>query len=223
MAKRDNVVKNTSTVINQTGEVLLQKNETIVPVGNEPLYFKVYIDLVNDLSNLINLSNSDKAVFLSLAKNMSFNNTVVLLKPIKQMIMKETCITSMNTINKAIDNLYKKKFIFREARSVYTVNPALVGKGKWEDNKALRLTIEYSDKGRKIEVAKISPTQLKLTENYYQRTIFDQMDDDAKLIEKTGLEEDVNVIEDNFNNEDTNEPHQQLDMIEKIDKQKNHG
>ena len=174
---KENVVKNSEMVINEDGEVLFHEMRTNVPVGNEPPYFKVYIDLIDDLSNLVKLNQSEKAVFLSLAKNMSFNNTVVLLKPIKELIMRETGINSMNTINKAIDNLYKKNFLFRQARSVYLVNPNLVGKGKWEDNKALRLVIEYSQCGRDMEVVKISPNMLQLKEKYRQKNIFEEIEE----------------------------------------------
>jgi len=180
---RENVTKNSEIVINEDGEVLFHEMRTNVPVGNEPPYFKIYTDLIDDLSNLVKLNQSEKAVFLSLAKNMSFNNTVVLLKPIKELIMKETCINSMNTINKAIDNLYKKKFLYRQARSVYLVNPNLVGKGKWEDNKALRLVIEYSENGRDMEVVKISPNMLQLKEKYRQKDIFEEIEEQkAKLL-----------------------------------------
>ena len=177
---KEKVIKNNEMVVSQEGELLYQENITNVPVGNEPQYFKVYTDLIDDLSNLVRLNSSEKAVFLSLAKNMSFNNTVVLLKPIKSMIMQETGIGSINTINKAIDNLYKKKFLFRQARSVYTVNPSLVGKGKWEDNKALRLTIEYSQEGREIEVVKVSPHMLQLKEKYHQKTLFEAIEEEEQ-------------------------------------------
>jgi hypothetical protein len=177
---KENVIKNNEMVINTDGELLYQERTTNFPVGNEPPYFKVYTDLIDDLSNLVRLNQSEKAIFLSLAKNMSFNNTVVLLKPIKEIIMRETGISSINTINKGIDNLFKRGFLIRQARSVYLVNPNLVGKGKWEDNKALRLTIEYSESGRDIEVVKISPNMLQLKERYHQKTIFEAIEEANK-------------------------------------------
>lgn len=180
--KKELILQSTDTVTNIDGELLSQENTQNVIIGNEPPYFKVYTDLIDDLSNLCKLNASEKAVFLSLAKNMSFNNTVVLLKPIKQIIMKETGVNSLNTINKAIDKLYKNKFILREARSVYVVNPNLVGKGKWEDNKALRLTIEYSEHGRDFEVKKINSNMLQIRHKYdnsriLEPTIFDAIEE----------------------------------------------
>lgn len=171
-ANNDLVIQNTDSIIdNGTGQLLYTETTTNVILGNEPPYFKVYTDLVNDLSNLCNLNHSEKAVFLSLAKNMSFSNTVILLKPVKELIMQETGIKSLNTLNKAIDILYKKKFIIRKARSFYIVNPNLIGKGKWEDNKSLRLIIEYSENGKQIEVRKINSNMLQINHKHEQKEL----------------------------------------------------
>lgn len=161
----ENVIKDSESVINATtGEIIDRNQTTNISVGNEPQYFKIYTDAIGDISNLCNLRDYEKNIFIGLAKNMSFTNTVILVKPIKRLLMKETGITSLNTLNKGITNLHKKGFLIREERGVYKVNPMLAGKGKWENIKALRMTIEYSSEGRSVEIAKITKGSIQLKE-----------------------------------------------------------
>ena len=50
MAKKDNITQEKEqTIIYETGEIIQQKTTQIIPVGNEPNYYKVYLQ---DLANL---------------------------------------------------------------------------------------------------------------------------------------------------------------------------
>ena len=153
MDKKELVIENNNNVIDSTtGEILsIEKIKTVI-VGKEPSFYKVYVE---DLGNLIGLNNAQKAVFECLASNMTFQNIVVLIKPIKKIIAQVTGY-SPNTITKVIDQLYKKGMIIREDTSVYRINPKYVAKGKWEDIKALRLVIDYTEQGREIQVEKVN-------------------------------------------------------------------
>lgn len=165
MSKKNNVIENTNTYLDDsTGEIVCSNKVTSVLVGQEPEYYKVYVNAVTDIANMCDLSDSDRKVFLSLARNMSFKNVVILMKPIKEMIMEETGIKSMNTINKSIDNLYKANFLLRQSRGFYIVNPNIAGKGKWEDIKALRLIIEYDKNGKRIKLNKINSNFIEIEE-----------------------------------------------------------
>lgn len=149
--KMGNIEKTTEiTIDSETGEVI--EGETIerIPIGREPTYFKVYID---DLSKLMGLNDNENLFFYSLARNMSFNNSVVLVKRNKEHIVKETKL-SMKTIEKYIKRFVDKKILIREDRACYIVNPAYCAKGEWADIKSLRIEISYSSMGRQVRVVK---------------------------------------------------------------------
>lgn len=144
-------------IVNQvdldTGEYIEQIRRETTPVGKEPNYYKVYIQ---DLANLQGLNPTETEVFQVLSANMTFDNLIVLIKPIKQKLV-ELIGKEYETIKKAIEGLTKKKILIRADRSVYRVNPKYAAKGKWEDIKALRLVIEYSENGREIKLENVNP------------------------------------------------------------------
>lgn len=145
----------------ETGEVLQQDRKESLAVGKEPNYYKVYI---NDLANLQGLNPTEKMVFEILSANMTFDNLIVLIKPIKEKLVKITG-KEFETIKKAIQGLAKKKVLLKEERACYRVNPKYVAKGKWEDIKALRLVIEYSERGREISIEKVTPYHIEYKVN----------------------------------------------------------
>ena len=61
---------------------------------------------------------------------MNYQNMIVLLKPIKEMIAMELNI-SLNTLERAIVVLAKENILIRTHQSIYVVDPNLFGKGKW--------------------------------------------------------------------------------------------
>lgn len=144
-------------IVNQvdldTGEYIEQVRRETLPVGKEPNYYKVYIQ---DLANLQGLNPTETEVLQVLSANMTFDNLIVLIKPIKQKLV-ELIGKEFETIKKAIEGLTKKKILIRADRSVYRVNPKYAAKGKWEDIKALRLVIEYSENGREIKLENVNP------------------------------------------------------------------
>lgn len=154
--KTENIIKSTDTVVSNEGELKSYSETNKCLVTNEPSFYKVYTDAILDIGNLFELSPTETKVFTSLAKNMSYNNMVVLIKPVKEVLMKETGISSLNTINKAIKVLKNKGLIISFARSSYIVNPEYVGKGRWEDIQALRIQIEYKKQGRDIRLIKVN-------------------------------------------------------------------
>lgn len=145
----------------ETGEVIQQDRKESLAVGKEPNYYKVYI---NDLANLQGLNPTEKMVFETLSANMTFDNLIVLIKPIKEKLVKITG-KEFETIKKAIQGLAKKKVLLKEERACYRVNPKYVAKGKWEDIKALRLVIEYSERGREISIEKVTPYHIEYKVN----------------------------------------------------------
>lgn len=159
--KTENVIKDTQTVINTSGEILNVEQHLSIPVGDEPPYYKVYLQ---DLSNVLGLAPAEHMVWEVLCSNMSFNNIVVLIKPIKDMLV-ETTGKKYETIRAAIKSLVAKGLLMRQARAVYMVNPKYAARGKWQDIKALRMTIDYNAQGRNIEVKKITNKFIEVEEH----------------------------------------------------------
>lgn len=149
--------QNTIVMDADTGEIIEQDRKESLAVGKEPNYYKVYI---NDLANLQGLNPTEKMVLEILSANMTFDNLIVLIKPIKEKLVKMTG-KSFDGIKRAIAELTKKRILLKEERACYRVNPKYVAKGKWEDIKALRLVIEYTEKGREISIEKVTPFHIE--------------------------------------------------------------
>ncbi len=141
----------TQTVDFVSGEIIQQTTTTSAVVPKEPEFVKLYIE---DIKRIFDLNQSESRILNCLLKYMSYNNVVVLLKPIKDMICRDLNMP-INTLNKAIDNLYKLNILIRMHKSVYLVDPNLFGKGRWEDIHSIRLSITYDQSGRKTVKSEI--------------------------------------------------------------------
>ena len=152
--KKDKIVQDRIQVIDvETAEIMSQEITQTVAVGQEPNYYKVYMQ---DLANLQNLNPTERQVLEVLSSNMSFENIIVIIKPIKERLSQITGKT-FETVKASIQGLVKKGILIREERSCYRVNPKYIAKGKWQDIKALRLVIDYSEKGREVTVQSVTP------------------------------------------------------------------
>jgi len=160
MQKNDKIYQKTEIITDKkTGEIISQNRKESLPVGKEPNYYKVYID---DLANLQGLNPTEKRVLEVLSGNMTFDNLIVVIKPIKEKLVK-IIGKEYETIRRAIETLAKKKILLKEDRACYRVNPNYIAKGKWEDIKALRLVVDYTSQGRKISIEKVTPYQIDYT------------------------------------------------------------
>ena len=157
----ENVTKETHVVMTRDAEILDVQQHLTIPVGEEPPYYKVYMQ---DLGNVFGLAPAERSVWEVLCANMSFTNIVVLIKPIKEILV-QTTGHKFETIRAAIKSLTAKGLLIRQARAVYLVNPKYAARGKWQDIKALRLTIEYSEQGRTIEVKKVNNKVIEIEEH----------------------------------------------------------
>ena len=59
------------------------------------------------------------------------------------------------TIRNAISKLSKLNLLIKQGTGVYILNPNHFGIGDWSSLKGLRMTIEYTNEGKKIEVKEI--------------------------------------------------------------------
>lgn len=137
-------LKTTSYVNKETGEVEYEVSQ--YHLKSEPSYFKLY---VQDLAALHKLSKTASNVLYQIAARMDYRNTIILIKPVKQLIGDKVGI-SVHAVEKAIKELYKEEFLLKvtNQRSVYVVNPTYFAKGKWKDVQQLKLSIVYEGNKR---------------------------------------------------------------------------
>lgn len=157
--KKISQVKITETA-DSNGEIKnTESSITSFTYETEPEYIKLYL---NDIGKLNGLSPASNKVLLELIRGMSYNNVIPVYMPIKKMIANKLGI-SIHAVEKSVKEFYNKGLFVRAARGVYVADPNLFGKGKWNDIKKLRLTIEYGKDGKKQLSSNISEElQLKL-------------------------------------------------------------
>lgn len=141
-----------------TGEISSYEKKTVFQVDKEPDYVKLY---VKDIVRLNGLPISTAKVLNALLQSMGYNNIIPAYAPIKKIICKDLGI-KMNTLNKAIDNLYKKSILIRLDRGIYMADPELFGRGAWGEINEIRMMITYNDEGKKVIKSEVSKDQLKL-------------------------------------------------------------
>lgn len=127
-----------------TGEVMKTEQEFIIPP--EENYIKIYI---KDVSMLRGIQSWVSNALYELMKYIGYGNELVVHTCMKEDIAQELG-TSINTINRAIQELHKKKILVRKARGVYIANPKIFGKGKWSDIVRLRIEINYSSTNGRV-------------------------------------------------------------------------
>ncbi len=112
----------------------------------EPPYVKLY---TQDIARLYGLTESTQHVLMCLARHMIYRtNKILIYGPVKDAMMAEMKMNK-NTLNKAIDTLYKQGILIRESRACYVLDPELFGSGSWADVKKVRLSIDYHPDGSK--------------------------------------------------------------------------
>ena len=160
MKKKKITKVETSTVIDGDGEIKRQEQKETYLADQEPYYVKLYL---KDMVRIHGLPPSSNKVLMALIASMGYNNMVVLISTNKKIMCKSLGI-KMNTFNKCLVELKKEGIIQSIDRSCYFIDPEIVGRGKWEDIKALRTVITYSKEGRKISTERVR-NQLEMNLN----------------------------------------------------------
>ncbi|MCL5271972.1 MAG: replication/maintenance protein RepL [Gammaproteobacteria bacterium] len=141
-----NITTDSDGVIINEQQMVTNKMQLI---STEPPYIKVYL---KDISMLNDLGKHDNAILHEIFKISQYNtNLVTLNKYYREQICKALDTTDA-TVRNAISKLSKKELLLKKGTGVYMLNPTLFGHGTWENIKGLRMTIEYTDEGRKVEV-----------------------------------------------------------------------
>jgi len=148
----------TEVVDISTGEISSISRRSQYEIEREPDYVKLYL---KDIIRLKGLPPSTTNVLNALLQSMGYNNIIPAYAPIKKLICRDLNI-SMDTLNKAIDNLYKQDILIRLDRGIYMADPELFGRGTWNEIKEIRMMITYDVSGKKHIKANIEKEQLKL-------------------------------------------------------------
>lgn len=141
-----------------TGEITSLEKRSVFQIDKEPDYVKLYL---KDIVRLKGLPPATSNVLNALLQSMGYNNIIPAYSPIKKIICRDLNI-SIDTLNKAIDNLYKKDILIRLDRGIYMADPELFGRGAWGDIKEIRMMITYGSDGKKKISSEIDKDQLKL-------------------------------------------------------------
>ena len=132
-----------------TGEIRKVENVYTKSLEVEPPYFKVYVESVCLIAGVV---GSAVSVLMSLVKHINYNGNLIVVKRVRQDVAVECGCTEghvKNTIKKLVD----KGILRCSERTVYTVNPRIIAKGRWRDIRELQsawITIEINNGTKKI-------------------------------------------------------------------------
>ena len=148
----------TSTVDNETGELLETRDVKEFRVDGEPEYVKLYL---SDVSRLFGLSAGCSSVMYELLSRMDYDNLIAVTPMIRKVIAMKAG-TSVDVINHTIAKLVAEGVFTKIGSGTYMANPDLFGKGKWVDIKNMRLCITYDQNGRTFKASRNIEQQLEI-------------------------------------------------------------
>lgn len=158
--KSVNYQQNREVINHETGEVLESEKITHFKVEQEPDYVKLYI---RDLSMIVGLPNTAQDILHSILPFMTYDNRIILNSAIRREISEKLNVKT-NTLAHRLADLCKANVMIKKDTNVYMANPYLFGRGKWEDIKKLRMTIEYEQGNRVVRTAVLKEQQESLEE-----------------------------------------------------------
>lgn len=150
--------------VNPAGKILEINDFSRIPIGPEDPFIKQYQSRIDDFFLSIHRISTVHVLIL-LFKDMNFSkgNEIVLTKT-KKILMARRLGLSVATIEKAIQDLKRKEFIFPLDRGLYYLNPYLAGMGSWPDIKAIRIAQQFGAENRNVELLRKDQKYLYLEE-----------------------------------------------------------
>lgn len=158
MEKHKNIVEQehtTTIVADEEGVVQHEETShklTTKQIEIEPDFVKLYL---NDITRLYDLPRSTNKILLELLTFMQYDNIIALGKYRKTEIAKKLNITT-GTLANALTKFIEQGILQKKSPSEFLVNPYIFGRGKWKDIKAIRLSISYDSKGKRMTVIRES-------------------------------------------------------------------
>jgi len=134
-------------VMNDKGEMVSKRANTVMSWGDEPSYIKLYLQ---DIMYLSDMPKKYVAVTEALLKRIAYAGDedglcVSLLPRTKKAICDELGWKTVASLDNALQKLLAGKILYRVDRGMYRFNPYLFGKGDWQDISKLRLDINYDE------------------------------------------------------------------------------
>jgi hypothetical protein len=127
-----------------TGEVKSDSRQQVGYFETEPNFVKIYLQ---DILYLKDVPKGLNAILYFLIRRIDYYNQIIINSAVKRQIAEETGL-SFSRVNSAVTEFVKGKILIRKDVGIYTANPYLFGKGKWEDIKKIRTVVEYSIHGK---------------------------------------------------------------------------
>ena len=128
----------------ETGEVKSTMKLTSIKHEAEPSYIKLYL---SDICKLNDIPKTGNDVLNELLPLVNYDNEIILNSTLKKRIYEKIGIKK-GSLDNNIYKLTKQGILSRVGSGTYMLNPSIFGRGKWQDIKKLRITWEYSSKGR---------------------------------------------------------------------------
>lgn len=145
---RVNLLTKEKVINDISGEVKENTLQQSIQVTQEPQFVKLYIA---DLMLVNDLPTKSSGVLWELMKNTTYENKIVLNSSIKKDICKRLNI-KMPTLNNTLSSFVKKEILFRIDTGLYSPNPYLFARGKWEDINKLRMIVDYSNGNKNVHL-----------------------------------------------------------------------
>lgn len=142
------VDKKSGEIVNQT----IKHTNKISSVESEPPYIKLYIQ---DISQLNGLTSNQSSILHEILRLVQYETNEVILNKYNRNKIVSALQTTDATIRNCIVALTKRKILYKIATGVYRINPYLFGTGSWQNIKGLRLTIDYTEEGRKQQLEEV--------------------------------------------------------------------
>lgn len=150
--------------VNPSGEILEINDFSKIPIGQEDPYVKSYQNRLDEFFLSIHRISTIHVLVL-LLKGMTFNcgNEIYLTKTKKKLIADRLKL-SVATVEKAVQELKSKEFLFRLDRGLYYLNPNFAGMGPWPDIKAIRVAQKFGSEQRDVNLIRKDEKFLYLEE-----------------------------------------------------------
>ncbi len=160
-----NIFNIITQVINCTpdGEILDINNFSKVPIGPEDSYIKWYLNSLEKMATELKPTTMRVLMILMRFANYSERGRLVILKNDKIYVAEKLGV-SLVTIQKSIQELKNKNFLFPISRATYGLNPFYCGIGPWAEIKALRLSSQFHQAGKNVKFLGYSKKYIELEE-----------------------------------------------------------
>lgn len=150
-------------IANGDGEIIDQNTTYTTKISStetEPKYVKLYLE---DVTRMQGLTGNQNNILMGILQLTTFSTNEVILNKYNREKIADSVGANDQVIRNAISNLVKREILFKIATGVYRLNPFLFGSGSWQNIKGLRMTVEYTQQGKTIQVEEMFDNEVACT------------------------------------------------------------